>query len=131
MKHLVHEISKVNEDKINIKSVLYGISMDELIMRATDQFIGLVPIMTCPHCHEECRVKEKTVEINVDFAGRSIPIKIEGYPLNICSTCGGEYSNLSVDARLEGILSDGVLPTKRGKHTLREFWEGKSRFSLR
>ena len=25
---------------------------------------------------------------------------------------------------------NGVLPTKRGKHTLREFWEEKSRFSL-
>jgi thioredoxin-like negative regulator of GroEL len=25
----------------------------------------------------------------------------------------------------------GVLPTKRGKHTLREFWNEKSRFSLR
>jgi len=28
------------------------------------------------------------------------------------------------------LLLIGVLPTKRGKHTLREFWEEKSRFSL-
>lgn len=67
---------------------------------------------------------------NMDLI-REILIQIEAKSTDVLGTIdieieGQEHQTIVYHLK----LLVGVLPTKRGKHTLREFWEEKSRFSL-
>lgn len=115
-KYLVAEISKSNKDRIKLKRALYGLKMDELILKSINAYKEEVPQTTCAHCHEECIVTTKPpFEQTVEVAGKQIKVVVTNYPRNLCNTCGGEFENLEVAGLLDEILVEEVISSVRSR----------------
>lgn len=115
-KYLVAEISKTNKDRIKLKRALYGIQMEDLILRSINAYEGKAKQTTCPYCHEECIVTTKPpFEQSIEVAGKQIKVTVTNYPRNVCNTCGGEYENLDAAGLLDEILVEEVVTSIRSR----------------
>lgn len=119
MKYLVTTISKQNKNKIKLKSSLYKLSMDDLILKSINSYVGEVPSISCPHCHEQCVVKTIPAYVKqLEVSGKIFQVSIDDYPRNICQTCGGEFEDLEISTVLDELLEDLILKKIREKEEM-------------
>ncbi|MFZ7701129.1 ParA family protein [Bacillus cereus] len=121
------EMTQVMLEEETLENITYQIKNNLFIspttLRLSDAELNLV----------NATLRELILKKNIESLETKFDIILIDCPpsrglLTVNALSASDYILIPVQSEYQALV--GVLPTKRGKHTLREFWEEKSRFSL-
>lgn len=80
-------------------------SLDELVIKAIDQFTGEIKQTQCHYCQQDNVVTTKKDKvIHTQIAGKKYTIIIKNYPRNSCTLCDNVYENAKVSYYLNELI---------------------------
>jgi len=114
-RYLVTEIKKEDKNKVKLKALKYGLSIDELIVKSIESFNEDV---IC-QCHK-ARVKEVTYHHAIDVSGVKVNAIVDNVPTMTCKSCDDDaLFDLELISLLnnliEPLMLDGFIESKRKK----------------
>lgn len=110
-------VSTMNErDKLitKLKSSLYSLSIDELILQAVNSFQGNIEKMRCSYCKEQTVVSAKQNMIYpITIAGQDYNVEVINYPRNFCKTCENEFKDNQTTRYLSELIDMEIFKMLR------------------
>src|SRR5690625_1754636 len=102
-KFLVSEVTKENKDKIKLKSLRLGVSIDELTILAIDVFD---PEIKCRGCNNTNPVTN--IEHEYFVGGQKIVVTVNNVPTEYCSSCVKNDEETLFDFKLLHLIKEKV-----------------------
>jgi len=118
-KFLVNEMTKEAKDKVKLKAMRLGISIDELTLKAIDAF----ECQTNCYCGKENSSRTDFVH-EFYIADRKVNVTVANTPLANCESCSqadSPYFNLKLVAMIEGIVEKKILKGLRKNPSLTDY----------
>jgi len=120
-KYLVANVQSRDKTVAHLKSNLFSMTLDELIIRAIDQFSDDVKQTTCHYCQQETMVStKKDKEIRTNIADKEYTIHIKNYPRNVCELCNNTFENAKVSYYLNELVNFEILDLLRNRKPIPE-----------
>ncbi|WP_040980602.1 MULTISPECIES: hypothetical protein [Oceanobacillus] len=113
-KHLVSTMTERDKLKANLKSSLYSLSIDELVIQAINSYEREIEPMNCPYCKEKTVVssKEKMV-YSISIDNQDYDVRIINYPRNYCKSCNKEFKDHQTTMFLSELIDMEVFRALR------------------
>lgn len=102
--YMVLEFNNRTQDIIKLKSAMYGLSLEDIIIKALSQFEGEYDSMPCPHCKCEIKRKPYAVKKVMTIGGITHEIIVRDFPLFKCIECNQEFRDSRINTYVDRIL---------------------------
>ncbi|MBG9730776.1 hypothetical protein ABD87_14860 [Lysinibacillus sphaericus] len=102
--YMVLEFNDRTQDIIKLKSAMYGLSLEDIIIKALSQFEGEYDTMPCPHCKSEIKRKPYAVKKVMTIGGITHEIIVRDFPHFKCIDCRQEFQDARINTYVDRIL---------------------------
>lgn len=105
---MVLEFNQRIQDVIKLKSAMYGMTLEDIIVSALSQYQGEFDTMPCPHCKREIKRKPYAVKKEMTVGGITHEITLRDFPLFKCTDCSQEFHDVRIHTYADRILEHHI-----------------------